>query len=412
MRNRLLAVFALLFCAQLAAHANIYIPTLVDIIVAPTFWSMYVVTILVTGPILMAVAYIETLTIQRFLKVGTKKKLYAGLLTINIITSLFRLPTNFNYPMLWYSLAIAYILTIVFEALLLWGFLRVQLDITRARKAFKLSAIMNSVSYTVVAITLCSLIFIPRLFTESYGVKKRASGRIITCGYNVNYVIDVRTGHIQRITSNNKDTFVLNNLKNTGHNILGCTADGEMILQLNGSVLTGEELAKAKLSEEQRRLYSAQLNTEKLLANPDVFPWTEISPDGKLITYENRNGGEPSLYNLVDKSTLPFPNLYGKLAFSPDGSKIAGYTNDCEHIMVYDITQKSFTQIRAMGGNASDITWSPDGKFIAHTGTANSFTRHNWYPSIRIAEIATGKSVTIYDNLMTSGQNIGLFWIE
>ncbi len=411
MRNRLLAVLGFLLFFQLAAHANLFAPTLVDIIVAPTFWSMYVVTMLVTVPVLMVIALIESFVLQRYLVVGTKIKLFWGLFGLNAFTSLFRLPADLHGGILWYSLLISFGLTILIEALLLWASFRETLDITGAKKALKLSAMMNSASYAAISLTLCGLIYIPNLFNENNDVKERAGGRVIAYWDNNQDIIDVKTAHLDKLTTKDNVLLSRQNIRFVNKQLIGILDEKEYLLKIDNTTLTGYLMTDTNLPAEQHALYSRLLNPKKQLPEPVESYWIDISNDAKFIVYHKDR--ELRLYNTEVKSEIPLTSLKSFPAFSPDGSKYAGITSDYNHIMMTEIASKVSSTLKAPGvTSSSSMAWSPDGKYIAYIGTANPFTSQRWTPGIRILELATGKSATICNNIFTSGRSVKLLWIE
>ena len=69
------------------------------------------------------------------------------------------------------------------------------------------------------------------------------------------------------------------------------------------------------------------------------------------------------------------PEVYGELALSPDGSRVAAFRNDRigQDLWIIDFARKANTRLTTDPGNESYPVWSPDGKEIAFAAGRLSF---------------------------------------
>jgi uncharacterized Zn ribbon protein len=66
-----------------------------------------------------------------------------------------------------------------------------------------------------------------------------------------------------------------------------------------------------------------------------------------------------------------------------------------------------------MGDYPSDgFAWSPDSHYIAYVGHPNENTAQHWMPDVRVVELSSGDSVTIYADLRTVGRPQMLIWLK
>lgn len=131
------------------------------------------------------------------------------------------------------------------------------------------------------------------------------------------------------------------------------------------------------------------------------------SPDGKWLAFI---GGvwlqdqKISLINLDDKTTKELPvdqSFIGSLAWSPDGTRIAYYSDE---IYAIDVNDGSTQQITS-GDYASFPSWSPDGQQIAFIGTASG-TEEIWIMPVN----GNGKHPVSEGKSQYSGQFYNLNW--
>ena len=139
--------------------------------------------------------------------------------------------------------------------------------------------------------------------------------------------------------------------------------------------------------------------TEKITSytTPCRIPSFALSPDGKRIVYGLITSDMPSsdmLVNIIDidakkEEVIPFHGF--DFAWSPDGKTIAMYgrysgndrVENGGRIILYDVATKTYKRLDKPGGDnaymrESNLSYSPDGKYIAFVRNENDSKRTLW----------------------------------
>jgi hypothetical protein len=156
-----------------AAQANVYMPSLVDIVYSPTLCSLLIFNLIFTVPVLCLIGGLEAWVLKRHQIEGSFGWLFGQMVILNAITSLVRIPTAFGLR-LWPTFFIALALTVPLEALLLRGMLRRHLDLPDFHTAIACSLRMNVASYLLLGIGLAGMLYLPQLGHESAAVHTRS----------------------------------------------------------------------------------------------------------------------------------------------------------------------------------------------------------------------------------------------
>lgn len=123
-------------------------------------------------------------------------------------------------------------------------------------------------------------------------------------------------------------------------------------------------------------VYSISLNDQKPvqltnLSGRNSTP--KISPDGRSITYSTNRfwpGWDVCSFDLVERKEnclLGGATTYCRQSYSPKGDKIAysiGVFDDID-IGILDLATSATRKVASLPGRDYDVTWSPDGKWLA-----------------------------------------------
>ncbi|GEM_PF-5376232 len=191
MAKRIAFLFVLLLVPT-AAWANIYVPSFVEVVSSPLMWSIYVVTMAITVPVILLISYVEARAVRKYIVDGTFRKVFAQLCVLNAITSLIRLPFM-GRQVVWPGLPVSYVLTIPAEALLVMLFLRKLLSVKSVGSALVISARMNTASYALLTVIILGMIYIPTIGAEHPEVGRDAVGLLVIGADTDCRVLDLST---------------------------------------------------------------------------------------------------------------------------------------------------------------------------------------------------------------------------
>jgi tricorn protease len=138
-------------------------------------------------------------------------------------------------------------------------------------------------------------------------------------------------------------------------------------------------------------------------------------PDGKTLLVLSDESGEVELWTvpadgLGDPTKLTADGivLRRKVVPSPDGTRIA-HTDKNQRLFLLDVAAKDNKRLgESAADEFDDLTWSPDGKWLAFTETGE-----NLFRQVKLYAVATGKTTAVttdrYDNFAPAFSPDGKF---
>lgn len=343
----ILSLAALLL--PVAALANMYMPSLVEFLVAPGPFLVVGVYALFSVPILLVIAMIEAAAVKPLVMcsyAAMAKKLF----WINVVTTSAGLVYSFGGLPLWAGVMAAFLGTTALEWLLLFR-VRDAFRVKSARHLLRAALRMNTASYAVIALVLLILIA-PTWGNTDPSIRHDFTGTIRMSRGQPNAVTrDARTGMIRAMTTAGlEDPAVASNTvppKDRGSRVVAVSHDGRYALLFTSKIV---EMGSGK-----------------------------ETPLGK----EALNG-----------------------VFSPTENTLA--VTDASGIMLYACETGEQRRLPIPGTVTSRLAWSPDGKYIAYLGETAPGVNNRFRPDLRAVRVRDGKSVTIYSKIFT----VGAPWIR
>jgi len=342
---RIGALCALLAAVPAAARADIVFPSVVCWLSAAGPYSFFLLPIVVTVPLLVAISAIEALIVRRVLKPPSGLgRLIAVLFLINVFTSAIGLVTMPSGTELFPGVLLAFAATTVVEGfclviLLERGKRRLSLALFRA------SALMNAASYAFLGLLLALLIYLPAALMPNDLDKRALTGEIAVLDYkgNTDAVVSLPSGRLSSSPSRgvappepmHKVVFV------DGKRCVVRKADGKRI----GAIPGGPYHDCWEVSDDGR--YYANY-----LANSDTVVV------GDCTTGTRREFKPVEGWDLCERT--------GKVALM-----------HVSRITVYDPASKKSQELQLPGFDRSSEgpIWSPDGKYLAYTAVVSPYTQ-------------------------------------
>jgi hypothetical protein len=360
-----LAIACALGClAAGPAHADMYVPSFVQVLTAPLLWSMFVVTLVVTIPIVLIVAAIEAVVLRRYTAKRPWWRRLAYLAAVNAVTSLAGVAFLPRGTELWPGLALAFGATVLVETVLLRLFNPGFPDPVSLRLPLKAAFWMNAASYAVMAIALVGLVYGPPLRHGNKDLCASAVGTII---------------------------------------VANGTDRGE-----DGP----QQYVSIRLSQPPPRRAAYRL----FAWLPPQMRWSRVRPD-QFPSLDREDGGPPQ--DIAKELSLS-PERVRELTegagaqLSPTQSALAWFRSGALHI--YD-RREDARRVMALPGafyRNHRFAWSPDGTMIAYLGSLNEFTYQSWAPDLCVVRVADGAVATLRRSLTIAPgpEAVELLWLR
>lgn len=412
--------------------ANIYFPSFIQFITGPLLWSIYGITLIFTIPLLLLIGFIEALVLRRYTSGVRLWTLTWRLAFINAITSL--IGTYFTWPgtNLWPGLMVAFLATSIIEGFII-RFLNPGIPKGSPLKTFmKGSMLMNTASYSVMAVVLTGLIYIPPIGHESERVKQDVQGTIFIRNIGGPRALDLNTGRyssrlLKDLPSNEQfipsleGVYVRSDLAPGSSHIRECTFHRGMlrikkvpIPKTNDKIITLSPDKSLFLHVGNKESVVTDMIGQHVYTLPQQVgtpDWALFSNDNRFLLCAEQTGSELWLADL-HRRIVKWIKGGHSARFNPAKPEIAWLDDDS--VVFYDCIRSTRRTINVPGTIASvtSLAWSPDGKYIAYLGSVNPFTYQHWTPDIRVISIDGTQSATIQRELWTAGWTAKLFWLK
>lgn len=414
----------LILIAPTPAWANVYIPSFVQFITAPLLWSIYVVTMAITLPVIFAIAFIEALVVKRYSKHASLWHLTTRLAAVNALTSLVGTVTMPTGTELWPGLLIAFVITVFLEAPLLYiQFRKVPLA-RSAGRMIRISFYMNAASYSVLAVVLAGLIYIPAIGAENRQIGEHARGRLILEHFDDIRELDLNK-HPRLISDGQPLDFGDGwHCQSDGKGTVACGASLFRLVK-SGSVWKRNDIGVSRpdylekvagVSLDGRLLYckirgkwvvydTTRRKRLLVLHAEDDYTSAVFSPDSRFIAAEDE---------IIELGTgrVIGSDCY-RPTFSPD-SRHAAWIDD-KSLVLLDCPSGKSRRISIPGTAASPasvVAWNPDGQYVAYLGHSNPYTAQRWTPDVRVVRVTGKGSATVHRRFFTAGAPSRLVWLR
>lgn len=160
--------------------------------------------------------------------------------------------------------------------------------------------------------------------------------------------------------------------------------------------------------------YLSGADSLQMKLNINVLPSRFLIAEIPLTTFVNQEGSQPNPGDPLFQA-LEAVRSFDSMAFSPDGTKLAfmglleGPTSD---LYVYDIETSEITRLTDGPSQSYQPVWSPDGRYIAHTGANNFGTGAGYQMAGVWAAKADGSEVISLYEPIRSGDEVIVAWLD
>ena len=421
--------------APTPAFANLYLPSFVQIVTNPLTWSLYVVTLVVTVPVILVVSTVEALILRRYAKgIGLRPLVLRYLAPLNAVTSLIGACMMPHGTEIWTGIPSAWALTAILEAVLMAARFRKVLGRRRPGEMLRISAAMNAGSYGLLAAVLAALIYLPTRPYEGSGIRSRAQGRLVLpLGEDLGIIHpsgrppglrQVRLGiRVSDMVGTGENGLLA--VSNSGQAVRialspqGCQDKALVLPDGVGAVTAVSPTGRMLCCDYRGKPAIIDARVPRLICRPRTRPdWCAFSPDdltaafGKFREVERGRELVPTytmhLVDLVSDKIREFRDAWPG-AFSPTAPLYA-WARDGEAV-IYNHATGTRRTVAVPGTVESSLAWSPDGRYIAYAGHPNPFTHQHWNPEIRVVDVQSGRSTTVCRGVYDYGAGITLAWL-
>jgi hypothetical protein len=338
----------------------------------------------ITVPLLFIISAIEAVIVRAALKPGIRgSRLVMALFIINAITSTIGIFTMPNGTELIPGIPYAFLATTILEAFCLpvifpKGKRRLSLDI------FKTSALMNGASYLFLGLLLAALIYLPSMRMQNDLNKAELTGKFVVLDYH------------------NKPTAFI------------ALPSGKLTLQVPAVV--DMPLEKYKVAHTGKERWVVEKSTGKRIGKIQSGAYNgawQVSSNGRYYTNNLSDSDTVVVGDILKGTCKSFPNIDEVVMYAKTG-KVA-LVKDA-NMMIYEPASGAVKVLKLEGmlQYYRTITWSPDGKYVAHFADISPFTQAvgERYPNaIRVVSL-TGKSITFIKELPYSVKHGDLLWLR
>lgn len=327
------------------ANANIVFPSVVHWITSAGPYSLLILPLVITFPLLLAISFIEALIARKFITTERSLgRIVFILLGINALTSAIGLVTMPDVKDIPLGLLLAFLITSIVEALCLpvlkkKGQRRIDFSM------FKASFVMNAASYAFLGLIVFTLISLPGKLMPENIRSEELKGDFVVC--------------------NNEDKVVLAIDASTGKHISG---SGKYIDNTQNTYKTAWYNGKR---------YGVRVKDNALVGVIPGGPYNnnwEISNNGfyyanyllqsDTVVFWNLKTNQHKSFKHID--TMSLCRKTGMLALRSD-----------RILRIYNPVSNRAKRIVLHGPyEFGQLTWSPDGNFIAYPAIVSPFTQY------------------------------------
>jgi len=426
------------------ASANIYVPSFVQVLTAPLPYSLLGFALVGAVPVLLAITAIEARVVRYCLRASPLPGLFGQLLAINTATSILGYVFMPHGVEIWPGLVLAFAISAVAEGSLLIAINGRRRPEVPAHGFFLASLRMNSASYIVMAAVLACLVYLPVLGNEDRSIPRSLHGTLVLTRSSASVLHIDLDRHPMLLSSEDEIElpeagYLAECVAGADGGLLGVTGKGGVVLldrdraswrvRRQISLLPSGECRGISpngryaccIRSERPELYDLQIR--RTLAHIPLeaveVDSAAVSIDGRYVAAEDRfdvklshnsytGGCRTSVFDTATRKTKSLGAVRGA-RMSPVAAVLAW--DDDSGLVMLDLRNGHRRRIAVRGSISSEIAWSPDGTHIAYVGHPNPFTAQGWNPDVRVVDVRTGKSVTIWSRLWTAGASPRLAWL-
>ena len=452
---KLVLVLLFLFLPS-GVYANIYTLSLVSMIANPLDWPGLANLLVIVIPLILIISLVETLAVNKKRIKGSFGFVFRKLCLINTM-SFFCGALVPRANEIWGDLVFSFILTVLFESLLIGKYLGEQFDITSNGSALELSARMNAASYALIGLIAIGLVYGPYLGNEHPGILEKVYGKLILEPSSERAVVDLRKQ--QFIKGETFGTFYSAEcyaVADDNSLICAIPADRNYIRSANKPItidITRRWLSRNEWKSQVLGRVNSILQIRAISPNGYlilckmndslvIYDWkrrvvrklprelqdiwhSSFSYDNSyLITNAYFKRHVPGRKNIIKNKMCLFNiktgvmSILGNMQFfssSPYQHKIV-WRHHYDVVTVYDYDHNKrrnlkISELYSKYLTTDQIAISPDGKYLAYYCIVNPFT-YRRDRDIRVINIQTGEAATVCKNKGTLDYANDLLWIK
>ena len=334
----LVFILSFISLATKPVSADLVFPSVVRCLSAAGPYSIFLLPMIITIPLLLTISFIEAYIVKKILKPQKKMRILTALLfLINAFTSAIGLLVMPNGTELFPGIILAYLFTTIIEAFCL-VFVYPKGERKIDLKLFKASAVMNGASYAFLCLLLITLIYLPAAMAPENLDKTKLHGTLIALNHNkpVAKIRYAKSNQIETHTMPKYKTKFIN-----GRRYVECISDHAIIGTIPNRKYIGE--------------------------------WC-FSSDGKYYTNRLKDYSTAVAGKVGSEKQTEFHEITD-MSFCPNSSKVALVVRN--NLVIFDLAtnKKRNLWMHGVEDLSHFIAWSPDGRYLAYEAVLSPFTQ-------------------------------------